>query len=565
MLFKPGWALVLCLVLLAASGEDTFADDLLSVIRSGNDQMTSATIAGHAMSFAYDATYGQLTAIADADKNGYSLSFDADALLHLPVTQTVKDQANGDTVFSAAIAYGADGLRASRRVSAGSAGEGSSTTDYWYGGSLHPLVVERDGVNYRLIGKGIVEEVGSSQVTRSYAHADHSGSVRLVTDDQGDIVQSLSYDDYGSTSIAGQGAASGNDAMASFYRFQGQEQEIFPLAKLGIENEALGTWLDQIQLYRFPWRDYAAGLAAFMQTDPVPAGDSLYAAFDANPVNFTDETGGMVGGADDDDGDDDRDAYLVSLLDRILQHPLPAFSDNDRALLLQARRNINAMLQQLVDRSEAISRRIHDLDQNLRQMESSLQGLRQREAYAHYFRLIGDHMQQRRLSWHNMSPEDRTRYLNTILYTAQDISDRRMSVAQRTLSERYLLLIRSRDQLIEELDTVSDLQRDQENWLDIYDVPIRRLDPDEYFSDAEADEEEDEDEDDDDDDLLFDDDLGFQIHVGADRSPQHSDSEDDVDAARAQENANVNDSGNRPNRSPGDRGAHRDSDGGALE
>jgi RHS repeat-associated protein len=184
----------------------------------------------------------------------------------------------------------------SRTVSAGSQGQGSSTTSYWYGGALHPLVVTRDGVTYRLIGKDVVEQINADAVTRFYLDADHLGSVRMVTDDQGSVTQSLGYDDdYGSTRIAGQAYASSDDAMASFYRFQGQEQEVFPLATLGIDNNALAQWLDQLQLYHFPWRDYAAGLASFTQTDPIPTQDSLYSAFAANPVNFTDETGGMLG------------------------------------------------------------------------------------------------------------------------------------------------------------------------------------------------------------------------------------------------------------------------------
>jgi hypothetical protein len=291
----------------------------------------------------------------------------------------------------------------------------------------------------------------------------------------------------------------------------------------------------------------------------VPTEDSLYSAFAANPVNFTDETGGMIGG-DGDDGEqgDDEDDHLVNLLDRLLQHPRPQFDANDRALLTRAWSNINGMVQQLVDRSEAISRRIHALDQTVRQMESSLQGLRQRETYAHYFRLIGDHLQQRRLGWHGMSTENRTRYINTILYTAQDLSDRRMSVAQRMLSERYLVLIRSRDQLIEELDSVNDMQQDLENWLDIYDAPIRRLgEGDESRSVAETDEEED-------DDLLLDDDLFFRGRADLSVSPHVSD-EEEADDARARNGQNPDESGNRGQLSPSHPGADRGGDGGALE
>jgi hypothetical protein len=167
--------------------------------------------------------------------------------------------------------------------------EGTSSTSYWYGGELNPLVVTRDGVSYRLIGKSVVEMLGS-EVTRTYAHADHLGSLRMVTDDGGEVVQSLSYDDYGLTRIAGESTAATDGSMASLYRFQGQEQEVFP----GIDDPSLAAWLDQIQLYHFPWRDYATGLAAFTETDPFPTPESLYSALTANPVNVTDETGGIA-------------------------------------------------------------------------------------------------------------------------------------------------------------------------------------------------------------------------------------------------------------------------------
>jgi RHS repeat-associated protein len=219
------------------------------------------------------------------------------------------------------------------------AGEGegeSSITDYWYGGELHPLVVTRDGVNYLLIGKQVVEMPGASGPTRTYAHADHLGSVRVVTDDGGNIVESLGYDDYGATHIAGQSAAASFDSVASFYRFQGQEQETFPLVKLGIADDALAQWLDRIELYHFPWRDYAAGLAAFSQTDPVPTEDSLYAALGADPVNFTDETGGMIEESKYDDDDENEQAQVQDLLRRFADNPEMRFTPKEHELLGKA-------------------------------------------------------------------------------------------------------------------------------------------------------------------------------------------------------------------------------------
>jgi RHS repeat-associated protein len=219
------------------------------------------------------------------------------------------DRRSGHACRSVPRALGVCLILMSSPLMAGQEGETSSTS-YWYGGNLHPLVITRDGVNYRLIGKSVVEMMGS-QPTRTYAHADRLGSLRVVTDDGGAIVQSLGYDgDYGSTRINGRSAAATDDSMASFYRFQGQEQEIFPLAKLGIANDGLAQWLDRIELYHFPWRDYAPGLAAFGQTDPVPTDDSLYAALRANPVNVTDETGGIAVLSDTDTR---RDLLLYEL------------------------------------------------------------------------------------------------------------------------------------------------------------------------------------------------------------------------------------------------------------
>src|SRR5688572_18500460 len=177
-----------------------FAGDV-SFTRSGKDQLSAASLAsGESLAFTYDAGYGQMTRIQGSP---YSLSLTSDPLLHLPLAQTISD-ASGTVLLEAVMTYGADGLRASRMVSAGT-GQGSSITGYWYGGALHPLVVERDGANYRLIGKSVVETPAGSEVTRAYLHGDHLGSLRMVTNDQGAAIQTLGYDgDYGLTRIAGE-------------------------------------------------------------------------------------------------------------------------------------------------------------------------------------------------------------------------------------------------------------------------------------------------------------------------------------------------------------------------
>jgi RHS repeat-associated protein len=182
-------------------------------------------------------------------------------------------------------------------------------------------------------------------------------------DDQGKVAQSLGYEDYGLTRIQGQSAAASFDGMTSFYRFQDQEQEVFPLAKLGIEDVALAQWLDQIQLYHFPWRDYAAGLASFTQTNPIPRDDSLYAALGANPVNYTDETGGMF--QPPETVLDSIDAETQQLLDRVEAGDYASISSQEIVKLfdLSARVAVekNQLEEEVPKTSLALARRIHEM------------------------------------------------------------------------------------------------------------------------------------------------------------------------------------------------------------
>jgi RHS repeat-associated protein len=144
-----------------------------------------------------------------------------------------------------------------------------------------------------VIGDSIIEaRVNGKASGQNYLHKDYTHSVRVVTDQSGAVLSSLGYDGvWGTTRISGQSYASTNSQMENFYRYQGQEQEIFPLSSLGIEDTALEEWLDQVQLYHFPYREYSAGLAIFLSHDPAQQSISPYAAFAANPANFWDMSG----------------------------------------------------------------------------------------------------------------------------------------------------------------------------------------------------------------------------------------------------------------------------------
>jgi hypothetical protein len=179
---------------LGDSGNETSRDSSsvggASFVRARSDQLTTARLlSGDQLTLTYHPTYGYLTDIADSANTGFHLAIGADSLLHRPLSQTIFDQATGATILTSTMTYEVNGKRARRVVSAGTREQ--QGTDYWYGGSLHPLVVDRDGVASRMIGKSIVEELSGNRVNRFYLHADSIGSVRMITDDRGKVVASL--------------------------------------------------------------------------------------------------------------------------------------------------------------------------------------------------------------------------------------------------------------------------------------------------------------------------------------------------------------------------------------
>jgi hypothetical protein len=211
-------------------------------------------------------------------------------------SQSLVNNSSGETILTASIGYEPSGRRAQRTVAAVDEGSGSVTTNYWYGWSDKPLVVERGGQNYRIIAETIIETLTNGEGSgQYYLHKDYTNSVRVVSDQTGGAVSSLGYDgDWGSTRISGDSYSSSNADIQNLYRFQSQEQEVFPLAALNIQDEGLETWLGEIQLYHYPYREYVAGLAVFLSQDPVRQSVSPYSAFGSNPANFWDPTGSVI-------------------------------------------------------------------------------------------------------------------------------------------------------------------------------------------------------------------------------------------------------------------------------
>lgn len=104
-----------------------------------------------------------------------------------------------------------------------------------------------------------------SNAARRYLVADQRGSIVLVTNNSGGVLQQNDYDAYGVPD-------SGNLGR---FQYTGQ------------------IWLDDAGLYHYKARAYHPELGRFLQTDPIGYGDGLnmYAYVGGDPINFIDPSG----------------------------------------------------------------------------------------------------------------------------------------------------------------------------------------------------------------------------------------------------------------------------------
>ena len=132
--------------------------------------------------------------------------------------------------------------------------------------------------------------VGGGSETWFYYYKDVLGSIRLITNASGAVVEAYTYDPYGQPRVMRGAYGAGADG-------NWLTEDVWPLYNASaVGNRFMFTgreWDSTTQLYYYRARDYSPTLGRFLQPDPIGYADSLnlYQYCGNNPINFIDPWG----------------------------------------------------------------------------------------------------------------------------------------------------------------------------------------------------------------------------------------------------------------------------------
>lgn len=258
---------------------------------------------GVTSTYTYDPNHPYaVDTVTNVNGGTYSASYDADGNMTsrngYPITWTVDNlpasiaSAQGSSTFS----YGPDHQRYYQ-----SATFNGVTTDTTYIGGLFEVVTSSTGsTEYRhnisadgqIVAVHAIDANGSAST--AYLHYDHLGSVNTITNDQGSVIQSMSFDAFGLR------------RDASNWDYDLSQNTIATLKNYTDRGYTNEEELDNLSLVDLNGRDYDPTIGRFISADPTIPAPLFTQAFNRysyvynSPLENVDPTG-FGGGGDDND------------------------------------------------------------------------------------------------------------------------------------------------------------------------------------------------------------------------------------------------------------------------
>lgn len=231
------------------------------------------SVAGLPGTYSYDADGNMVSG------NGRTIGWNVD---NLPtnITSSGTVVGNNTVAGSSSISYGPDKDRYYQSATDSTTGVTTNTT---YIGALFEVVTSSNGTTqYRhtimaggqVVAVHTINQAGTT--TTDYMHSDHLGSVDALTNEQGTVVQSMSFDAFGMH----------RDPANWSYDLT----QVTGLSGISDRGFTFQEQLDEIGLIHMNGRVYDPGIGRMISADPV-VGGNRYAYVDNNPLARTDPTG----------------------------------------------------------------------------------------------------------------------------------------------------------------------------------------------------------------------------------------------------------------------------------